>query len=173
MLSIYQQILGADFNRLGKNLQQGHSLCPGLKATGKIDVEWSKLFFVRWVNQLGGLPPEGKNQKFELEIKRDENSETWTRNFTNGTFTTFQYLKNGLFYEKERVVTIAFRLKPNGHNFEYEQVKMYFAGIPIPEFMSIKSQALIKETISGWEASIQVSAPLLGVILKYNAQVNL
>jgi len=173
MLSIYQHILGNQFNLLGKNIQYGHSIIPSFKANGTIDVEWSKMFFIRWVNKINGLPPEGTNQPFVLEVRRNENSETWIRKFPNGTFTTYQYIKNGLFYEKEKSITIAFQLKLNNGNFEYKQVKMYLLGIPIPSFMAINSKALITETELGWQASIQVSAPIVGLILKYKANVNL
>ncbi len=173
MFSIYQQILGNEFNLLGKNLQYGHSVSPVIQATGTIDVTWSKLFFIRWANKINGLPPEGKNQILELEVIRNEKLETWSRKFNPSVFTTSQFTKKGRLYEKDGAVTLTFELKVEEGNLAYHQTNMYVYGFPVPSIFAIKSKAMASEMENGWQVKVEVKAPIFGLILKYDAQVQI
>ncbi len=172
-LSIYQKVIGKDFNQLGPNLQYGHAHMPIVKAKGSINVEWGKGFLIRWMNKMNGLPPAGNNQELELEIIRDEKIETWNRKFKSTVFSTIQFEKNGLLVEKDGPIAIGFKVHLDGNSFIYEQVYMKFAGIRIPRFIGMKSEAKVAETNNGWDAEIKVTAPIVGLVLKYSASVNL
>jgi len=171
--SIYQKVLGNDFNLLGSNLQLAHKTMGTVKGNGTIDVEWGKGFFIRLMCKLNGLPPEGKQQELELEIVRDENLETWNRKFKSKVFTTTQFEKKGLLVEKDGPVALSFKMKVEDGALVYEHVKVKFAGIPVPGFMAMKSRAIATEQENGWKAMVEVTTPLFGLVLRYNASVKL
>jgi hypothetical protein len=170
--SIYQKILGKDFDRLGPNLQLGHRSFLVI-AKGIIDVEWGKGFFVHLINRSNGLPPEGIGQALELEVIRRKDMETWNRKFTSNTFTTVQFEKKGLLVEKDGPVSIGFKLTVEQDSICYKQVYMKYMGFPIPGFFSLKSKAKATEEENGWRVEVEVRAPVVGLILKYKALVKL
>jgi hypothetical protein len=171
--SIYQKILGKEFDLLGPNLQLAHRTMGTVKANGKIDVKWGKGFMIKLANKISGLPPAGDQQDLELEVLRDSTTETWNRKFKNDIFTTVQFQKKGLLVEKDGPIKMIFKLKVENSDLVYEQVKMKFFGVTIPKLLSMKSSARATEQDKGWCVTVNVKAPMVGNILTYCANVNI
>jgi hypothetical protein len=171
--SIYQKILGKEFDRLGPSLQLAHQTIGTFKAKGLIDVKWGKGFIIRVANKISGLPPAGDHQDLELEVLRNPTNETWNRKFTNEVFTTIQFEKNGQLVEKDGPISMIFNLKVENGDMIYEQVRMKFWGITVPRFLSMISSARAIEQNNGWSVTVSVNGPLVGNILTYHAEVTI
>src|SRR5688572_655138 len=114
--SVYQKILGKEFDHLGPNLQLAHRTMGTFKARGLINVKWGKGWVIRMANKMSGLPPAGDHQELQLEVLRNPRSETWNRKFKNDILSTTQFEKNGLLVEKDGSISMIFKLKiENGH----------------------------------------------------------
>lgn len=171
--SVYQKVLGNEFNNLSPVLKFAHGSIDKLKGIGIIDVEYGKNKLIRVLNKISNMPPEGKNLKLVLEINRIEHKETWKRNFNGKIFSTDQFKKKGLMYERSGLMTLVFMVFVKDGSLYFEQTLTKFASIPLPKFMGVHTTASSIEEDDGWRVSVEVISPLFGLMLKYTGLVQL
>ena len=180
--SVYQKVLGNEFEKLSPLMQEVHGSVEHVLAFGKIDVEYGKGGFIRIMNKMNGLPPEGKNQELQLEITRSLTNEVWKRSFKasqNGSsgrgdiFSTTQFERKGLMVEKSGLINFGFNLITKEGAMYFQQKFMRFAGIPVPKIFGVQTKASCAEENGSWCVTVEVRSPLFGLMLKYSGIVQL
>ena len=173
IISVYQKVLGNEFERLSPLMQEVHGSVEKVLAFGNIDVEYGKGGFIRTMNKMNGLPPEGKNQELQLEIIRSPTNEVWKRSFNGQIFSTTQFERKGLMVEKSGLISFGFSLLAKEGAMYFQQKYMRFAGIPVPNFFGVHTKASCAEENGSWHVSVEVRSPLFGLMLKYSGIVQL
>jgi hypothetical protein len=169
--SVYQKVLGTGFTELSPVLQEVHGAIVYLQASGSINVVYGKGWLIRLLNRISKMPPEGKDMKLRLEIKRFEDHEIWNRIFNERIFSTDQYAKNGLMLERSGWIGLGFELSTKNGALYFQQKFTKFAGIRVPGIIGLKSIASCIEEKDGWKVSVEVRSPIVGLVLKYNGSV--
>lgn len=173
LTSVYQKVLGNSFATLAPVLQFVHGGVAELKGVGIIDVEYGKTKLIRILNKIANMPPEGKMMDLILEIKRFENKETWKRSFKRKIFSTEQFAKRGLMYERSGFMNLIFSLSVKDGSLYFEQKGTKFAGIPLPKILGVQTTASTIEVDNGWRVCVEVRSPIFGLMLKYSGSIQL
>ncbi len=171
--SIYQKLLGADFERLGPILQHVHGSARQVHAQGRITVTHGKGMAVRWTNRLMGVPAAGELVDLRLEILRVAEQETWIRKFEGKPLVTRQWAENGLFIEAIGPTKMAMRLRVASGTLHFDPVYSKFLGIKIPNALSVSVLASAQETESGWSIMVETRSTLLGLLFRYDGKIAL
>jgi hypothetical protein len=118
-----------------------------------------------------GLPRAGKDVPVRLEVRVDGDREQWLRHFPGGCLRSVQWADGNLLMESVGLASFSSALVVDGSSLSYEFRRAWFAGIPLPVWLSpyVDGRALAGET--GWRVAVHVFAPFLGRIVKYEGWV--
>lgn len=171
--SIYQRLLGADFNLLGPILQRVHGPHAGLRAHGHVTVTHGPGRVVRWLNRLMHVPPAGVGVPLRLSIERDEKRERWVRDFGGKPLITTQWDSNGLFIEAVGPIQMVMRLAIRNQMLCFDPVRTTCWGIPVPRWISLNVRAEVMEQSGGWQILVETNSQTLGLMFRYEGLIEL
>src|SRR5438876_258487 len=89
--TLYQRLLGKDFDRLPPILQRFHSLPQGGRAAGFVTVSREDGWLPDVAARTLGLPSPGEDIPLWLEVGPRRDSELWIRQFGGRYVTTLQW----------------------------------------------------------------------------------
>jgi Domain of unknown function (DUF4166) len=171
--SIYQRLLGADFERLGPILQEVHGAVPNLRAHGRVTVTHGGGRLVRLLNRLMHVPPPGVNVDLRLQVARTHDREHWVRDFGGKPLVTEQWAQNGFFIEAVGPIHMAMRLRVQGSMLCFDPVRTTCWGIPVPGWLRVKVRAEVHERGEGWHILVETNSGLLGLMFRYEGLIAL
>jgi hypothetical protein len=171
--SIYQQLLGADFQKLGPILQRVHGPETRVLAIGKVSVVYGRGWIVLLLNKLMKVPPANPGVQLRLEIQRNADSETWIRDFGGKPLITQQWAEDELFIEAVGGVKMAMRLRVAEGFLHFDPVHTKAMGIKVPKWMQISVAANVRERENGWEIFVETRSALLGLLFQYSGFIAL
>lgn len=171
--SIYQQLLGPDFERLGPNLRRVHGSQSLVHARGTVAVVHGKGMLVRFSNWVMKVPPAAEEVALRLEIQRTPEQETWIRDFGGQKLITRQWVEKDLLIEAVGVVEMALRLRVSEGILRFEPVFTKIIGIKIPQAIGITVHAQVEEQAKGWTILVETRSALLGLLFRYRGLITL
>jgi hypothetical protein len=169
-LSLYQKILGTQFDNLPAVFQKMHGSPKSTFAEGNVLVEYGTHFLAKLCTPFMPIPPKG-NYPLVLEIRRNEKGEEWLRKFPKHSMSSIQYLKKDCFYEQFGWSRFIFDLIGQEKQLIFNCQQQYLGFLPIPRFLMVKPHAIATATSANtWELLVEIS--FLGVLLaKYKGEM--
>ena len=171
--SIYQQLLGSEFEKLGTTLRYVHGSAVIVKAKGQVSVVYGKGWLVRLLNRIMKVPPANPSVRLRLEIQRKTDRETWIRDFGGKLLITHHWAEDGLFIEAVGGVKMAMRLRVADGFLHFDPVHTRAMGIRVPKWMQISVIAHVHEQEDGWEIFVETRSAILGLLFRYSGLIEL
>jgi hypothetical protein len=171
--SIYQELLGADFERLGPILRYVHGPAASVHAHGSVDVTHGKGLAVRLLNRMMAVPKAGTGIALRLEVVRSAKREAWIRTFDKKVLRTEQWAEDGLFIEAVGAIQMAMRLRIDAGKLCFEPVFTRCLGIRVPRWVRVTVRAEVEELADGWRVLVETSSSMLGLLFRYNGIIAL
>jgi hypothetical protein len=117
------------------------------------------------------MPRAGDAVPVTLRVTVERDRERWTRDFDGHRVETVQWARGDLLMERSGLVSFACSLVPAGSRLRYEFRRAWFAGIPIPRWLSPGVESYVDVGDAGWLVVVSVLAPVLGELVRYEGWV--
>jgi len=171
--SLYRQILGKDFNSLGRELQIFHSMAGRVNLAGKCEVKAPHTAIGRLIGWLFALPKATAETDFRFELEADARQETWRRHYPSRMMVSRMRVRFGTLVERLGPVDLHFKLRAGNGRLTMLLQGMTVCGIPCPRFLI--PSVLAEETASPGKLHFNVAAhlPLVGVLAEYRGYLQI
>jgi hypothetical protein len=169
--SLYRRILGPQFDTLPEVLKTFHDAPSGGRARGTLQVERGSGLLPNALASILGLPRAGKDVPVRLEVRVEGDRERWLRHFPEHCLRSTQWAKGNLLMESSRLGAFSSALVVDRSSLRYEFRRAWFAGIPLPSWLSPYIDGRVDASEKGWRVSVHVYAPFLGQIVQYHGWV--
>ncbi len=168
---LYRRVLGSRFDELPAVLQQFHGAADGGRARGTFRVERGAGLLRNALASLSGLPKAGTNVPVCLQIVVKGNRERWIRRFPGRTLVSTQWADGELLMEAFGLTKFSSAVVVDGSRVRYEFRRAWFAGVPLPSWLSFYVDGCVHAGDAGWRVVVHVFAPFLGEIVHYEGWV--
>ena len=169
--SLYRRILGVRFDALPMVLRRFHDNEGGGRACGTFRVERGPGRLRNAIASMLGMPHAGSDVTVRLRVVAEGDRERWIRDFTGHRVMTVQWARGDLLMERSGPVSFACALVFDGSRLRYEFRRAWFAGIPIPRWLSPGVGSYVDAGDAGWRVVVRVLAPVLGEFVRYEGSV--
>jgi hypothetical protein len=169
--SLYRRVLGAGFDELPAVLKQFHDAANGASARGTFRVVRGDGIVRNVVADLLGMPKAAEGVPVRLEVKVNGDRELWLRHFPGRCTRTIQWADGNLLMERVGLSWFSSALVVHGSRMQYEFRRAWFAGIPLPVWLSPYVDGYVAAGETGWRVSVHIFAPFLGEIVHYEGWV--
>jgi hypothetical protein len=106
-----------------------------------------------------------------LQIAVEGDRERWTRHFDGHRVETVQWARGESLMEAIGLVHFSTVLVLEGSRLRYDFRKAWFAGIPIPRWLSPGVESYVDAGDAGWSVVVHVLAPFLGELVRYEGWI--
>lgn len=103
------------------------------------------------------LPAAGHGQPVQLDVSGDGDELVWARQIGRVTLLTRQYARGSHIVERSGLGRISFTLAVEDGALRYRQSSLRVAGLPVPDSISPRVDALVSATIEGWRVMVAVT----------------
>ncbi len=169
--SLYRRVLGAGFDQLPEVLRRFHDGEMGGSARGTFRVVRGDGMVRNIVAGLLRLPRAGESVPIWLEVKVNGDREQWLRHFAGRCTRTVQWADGNLLMERFGLTSFSSALVVTGSRVHYEFRRAWFAGIPLPVWLSPYVDGYVDAGATGWRVTVHIFAPFLGEIVHYEGWV--
>jgi len=169
--SLYRRILGPRFDALPEVLKRFHDAAEGGRARGTLQVERGAGLFRNALASLAGLPKAGRDVPVRLEVRVEGDRERWLRQLPGGTLRSVQRAHGDLLIETFGLTSFSSAVVVDGPRVRYEFRRAWFAGVPLPTWLSFYVDGCVQAGDAGWRVVVHVFAPFLGEIVHYEGWV--
>jgi hypothetical protein len=170
--TLYQRVLGKDFDRLPPILQRFHSRPQGGKASGFVTVRRGGGWLQHAMSQALRLPPPGEDIPVTLEVVPQGERELWVRRFGGECLRTLQWQEGEFLVEKTGPLLFVFCLcaDEEGITFRFQHNRL--EAFPRPHFTALGVDAAVQsEDDQGWRILVHITLPHLGRLTTYEGEV--
>lgn len=171
MPSLYQRILGDQFEKLSPVLQRFHGGTGDSQGRGQFRVSRSTSSVGYFIGMLMGLPSEGERIEVHLEVQVESDRETWIRNFGLKKLVTVQKPWKDLLLERSGPLSFAFELVVEEGGLRFIQRRSWFLGLPILDIWAPKVAATAVPEGRGWNVDVGMQLPILGNVVRYRGHI--
>ena len=170
-LSLYRRLLGARFDELPEVLKRFHAGASRGTARGTFRVVRGHGMVRNIIAGLQRLPRAGENVPIRLEVKVNGDREQWLRHFPGRCTRTVQWADGNLLMERFGLISFSSAPVVQGSRVHYEFRRAWFAGIPLPVWLSPYIDGYVDAGDTGWRVAVHIFAPFLGEIVHYEGWV--
>jgi hypothetical protein len=170
-LGLYRRVLGASFDELPDVLKRFHDGTTAGCASGTFRVVRGDGPVRNFVAGMLRLPRAGESVPIRLEVVVEGDRERWIRHFAGRRTVTVQWADGNLLMERLGLTSFSSALVVQGSRLRYEFRRAWFAGIPLPIWVSPYVDGYVDAGEAGWRASVHIFAPVLGEIVHYEGWV--
>ena len=117
------------------------------------------------------MPRAGENVPIRLEIKVKRRSRAVAPTFPGRCTRTVQWADGNLLMERFGLTSFSSALVVRGSRVHYEFRRAWFAGIPLPVWLSPYVDGYVDAGETGWRVTVHIFAPFLGEIVHYEGWV--
>ena len=165
-MQAYRNLLGDSWDRLAPGVRVG--LTSPLRAEGVMVVGRAQGLFSALFGALIPLPKSGPSVHCLLDVLDHQDYVLWKRRFGSMTFTTRQWVRNGLLIESAGLFRLVLRVREVDGAVEIDQVGLRLLGIPVPRAISPTVRALISgQTNSSWRVAVTIGHVWFGDVCRY------
>ena len=168
---LYRQVIGETYDQLPEILRRFHDAPDRSTVTGTFQVTRGAGVLRNIVAGLMGLPSAGEAVPVHLAIQLAGARELWVRTFGNQRFVTRQWYCNGLLIEAAGPVRFGFRVTASPAHMEFFMERFWLHSLPVPLAMAPRVHAVVYGRGSSWWTIVQVEAPLIGLLVKYEGEM--
>jgi len=168
---LFQQILGAKFVELPKQLQALHRVEKEHLWEGEAQVSRGKNPFAKLVAGLIGFPAETDDTAVTVNLCPDGDGERWERNFGGKSFSSYQSVgighNSGLLVERFGVVSVAMAIVIKNDQLHLVPRRWEILGIPLPRMLLPSGESFEYEQEGVFRFDVAIRAPMFGLIVAY------
>lgn len=169
--SLYRRILGPRFDALPEVLKRFHGGADGGRARGTLQVERGAGLVRNALASMLGLPPAGQDVPVRLEVRVEGDRERWLRDFPGRRLRSVQWAEGALLMEAFGLTSFSSAVVVDGASLRYEFRRAWFAGVPLPSWLSFYVDGCVQAGDAGWRVAVHVFAPFVGEIVHYEGWV--
>lgn len=177
--ALYPRLLGLAWPEIDTSLRRMHCHGEPIRAAGIFRMRHGTSLWARFFLLLLGIPPQTAGAQVTLIVRPQAKSETWLRIFDGKPLLSVQReFPAGLLAERFGALEFQFRLSFCEHTIHYQQQEVsltlpVLSAVSLPVWASPRVSA--SETTSENEmethVSVEVSAPLAGLLFSYEASI--
>ena len=167
--SLYQRVLGPDFERLDPVLQRFHGRDSG-RAGGWLQVTRPPRWWAPPVARAVGLPAAGWTW-LRLDVSACRQGQQWVRWFGGQPLVTTQTAGPGCLLESDGPLTLAFLMHVRHGGLAMRSQRAWLWGVPLPRVLSPRVTAVVLPDPLGWQVRVRIRLPWLGEITRYEGSV--
>jgi hypothetical protein len=141
------------------------------RARGMARVDRGAGLVARAIAGIIGFPAAAPAVPLEVEIRRDEHGETWTRRFAGDSFSSRMTRRDGRVVEHFGPFAFAFDLKPmpNGHGM---QLARWWCGpIRLPLLLAPRIAATEIDRDDRFGFDVRITLPIFGLLIAYHGSL--
>ncbi len=168
---VYARLLGDAFARVPEPLRSFHSAPSGVTAAGTLEVRRGTGRLARLIASVLGLPADSADAVVVLTITIEGPKQKWERRFDGRRLVSWQQAHGALLLERFGPYTFGLRLQCEDDGLSYTFVRAWFLGIPVPSWLAVESTARTRAQGIGWFLESEVTAPLVGLLVRYTGTV--
>jgi len=136
-----------------------------------MQVSWGDGMLARSLAWALGFPRPAASVSVVLRILTVAGGLRWVRQMGSVLLTSTQAASNGLLLETFGVIVCAFRLLPESAGLRYLQqyavLRLGSLQLRLPAWASPRVAALVVPTAGGARTEVEIAAPLIGRVLRY------
>lgn len=171
-ISIFQKILGNDWNNLPKPVQDMHSVKGDLQLSGHAKVERGNGILARLVAAIFRFPSAGLEVPIGVFIAKSADTELWTRTFAGRAFSSVISCGSGqsdqLINERFGPITIRLALVVDDGKLRFVVRNWKLWSLPLPQAWAPSDESYEYSNNDRFGFSIEIRHALTGLIVKYS-----
>lgn len=170
---LFQEILGASWDRLAPPVRDLHSVCDRCRFAGTAQVDRGTGLGARLVASIIGFPAAGHNVPVQVTIATRPNGETWIRTFGRKSFRSQLSMPaggkgSGVMTERFGAVSVDIALDARDGELLYPVVGGRAFGIPLPKWLLPSSETREYQEGGKFHFDVALGGPLgMGLIVRY------
>lgn len=164
--TLYQRILGADFERLPARLRELHARRGVRRYAGEAEASRGAGRLSRLCGWIAGLPPAHAGA-IEVEIDADLAGETWIRRFGDGAMRSRLRERGGLIQERLGPMAFAFALERVDDGLIWRLRSVRALGLPLPLHWFDGMHAREFEHDGRYRFDVRAALPGIGLLVHY------
>jgi hypothetical protein len=169
--TVYRRLLGPAFEELPPVLRRLHDLDEA-DGEGVLAVTRGGGIVRQSLANLLRLPAAGERVEVLLAVRPWREGQMWTRHYDGVPIVTRQWAHRGLLVEAVGPYRAGFRLEVDSEGLRFTFVRAWLGPAPIPRFMALRiDAAAIACDAESWRIDVRISAPLLGLLARYEGEV--
>lgn len=164
--TLYQRILGADFERLPASLRELHARGGVRRYAGEAEASRGAGWLSRLCGWIAGLPPAHAGA-IEVDIDADRDGETWIRRFGRGAMRSRLRERDGLIHERLGPMAFAFALErvDDGLIWRLRSVRALGVALPLSWFDGMHAREF--EQDGRYRFDVRAALPGIGLLVHY------
>lgn len=170
MKSLYQRILGEDFEKLPTALREFHQVGSGV-ALGTITVRRPSDRIRNWLANLLQLPTACNAAPLRLEVNSVGQKERWIREFGGQRLESVQWEEDGLLVEQVGPGSFVFALRADPGGMDFHMRHQRAGVLRLPALLAVNVHTRVSGRPEGWHVSVCVKSALFGELTAYEAHV--
>lgn len=169
---LYRALLVERYDRLPVVLRRFHDL-DAASARGTLRITRGPGAIRERLADLLGLPAAGESVAVDLLVRTVDGVQTWIRHYGPLRIETRQWIQAGLLVEAAGPYRMGFRLEADSERLRFVFVRAWIGPVPLPRFLSLQVDATASAapTAESWRIDVRISAPLLGLLARYEGEV--
>lgn len=179
--SLYQNLLGNDWERLSKTVKRGFAGNGSRYGKGRFSFRRGQGVLSRFIGWLESLPDETRGVDTEILITPYPGGEIWRRKFGAHIFVTEQRAIESFLLERFGVIEFFFKLRVDEGAlvFDYDKtvLKLHFFDVTLPFFLSPRIKARSwEEDLEGkirLGMKVDVNSTLTGLLWAYEGYMDM
>lgn len=170
-LSLYERVLGADYDRLPAAVQRFHRLSGHTVHHGWVETRAPESMAAKCLAICLGAPRTASSGPLRFELDAGPETETWTRYFPTRTMTSRMRLVGGQVEERLGAAAVTFSLEAAEGKLSMTLARMRFFGVPCPRWLLPK--VIAEESGTGEQLHFHVTAalPVVGSVADYRGHL--
>jgi len=167
--SLYQQLLGADFDRMPDALRELHRLSSSSEFAGDAEVIAGDHWLARLLALCTGLPTRSRRCRVRVRVRIDIDpaGETWHRDFDGHRFHSRMSRAKAHLVERLGPHRIGFQLQADANGLRMLPVSWRLLGIPLPRALWPRVDASEQARDGRFHFDVATSFPWIGRVVHY------
>ena len=174
MTSIYQQILGKQFDLLDTGVRRFHGMRGTHRLDGRCSIRRATSLIGKAISSLLPLPEATASTELKFDLNADEHEEIWTRHFSQRTIQSrLQLAADGLLSERMGPVRLLFSLSASEGQLSMQLKAIRIFGLPWPTLWFPEIWAVERGDGDRFHFDIGAQFRHFGLLVAYSGYLNL
>jgi hypothetical protein len=142
-----------------------------ITARGMARVDRGAGLVARIIARIIGFPPSSLAVPLEVEIRRDESGETWTRRFGDTSFASRMTRREGRVVEHFGPLAFAFDLQPVANGHAMRLARWWCGQLRLPLPFAPRIAAAETDQDGRFTFNVRITLPLFGLLIAYHGSL--
>ncbi len=168
--SIYQTLLGLEYETMAPSLQRLHQNTSQISYQGRCDVIAGVHPLAKLLRKMVALPKAGQDLPIQVDFVAENGIEKWSRHFDKHIFVSTQWQDGQYLYEKVVFLTFVFKVRINNGQLSLGLEKIRCGQLPLT-WCGLHITAKEWEEDGLFHFNVTVKFPLVGEIITYQGHL--